>query len=350
MSIKRILISSLLILSFILSPFSSGVFAADNNSEETINKYFIIENEKIISITEEGKKYISEFKQVTIPDSIKEICSHIFEGMNIESVTLNEGLIKIGDYAFADNKIQTLDIPKSLEYIGEYTFANNLIKSVECSAIKDVMPTAFKGNPIKNTAFDNENKEKIEDEKMNAEENKAILQDKPDNHIKNEDISEETITINENIEEETLELSENYLPESNAITSSEEFYGTITVKITNPSNPSLVYEGVRIDLYDSEGILIESKFTDLNSSVFFYNLKPGKYSITRESIVDFVQSDYDVTISRNDTDKVVEIKLKNGEIPQTGDSKFILLIIFFSSMFLIAFFFRKNNFRGDEYV
>lgn len=88
-------------------------------------EYFTIEENKIIGLTDAGRDYITENKEITIPDGIIEIADEVFRGLGLEKVIFPESLVKISEYAFADNNITEINLPDSAVEVAENAFEGN---------------------------------------------------------------------------------------------------------------------------------------------------------------------------------------------------------------------------------
>lgn len=74
--------------------------------------------------------WISEVKEVTIPDTVKEIGILAFFHCHISELQLPEGLKKIGDDAFNGSFIETVQIPATVTYIGFHAVDGDKLRSI----------------------------------------------------------------------------------------------------------------------------------------------------------------------------------------------------------------------------
>lgn len=129
-------------------------FAFNKNLLETVK---LGENLEIIEDNAFGTLWVAsednsngnKIKELTIPDSVKEIGNTAFAGNNITKLTLGKNIENIESYAFAQNNIETLIIPNSVKELGEYSFLeNNITKLTLGKGIEKIETRTFSHNNL----------------------------------------------------------------------------------------------------------------------------------------------------------------------------------------------------------
>lgn len=87
--------------------------------------------------------YVSDKKNVIIPDSVQTICPAAFYQKNIQTVTLGKNVKTIGEYAFADSYLSKVTTNRNLKIVGRYAFAGTNLKEVTLKSKVTMYPRAF---------------------------------------------------------------------------------------------------------------------------------------------------------------------------------------------------------------
>lgn len=88
---------------------------------------------------------------VIIPDTVKFIGEHAFEGNQLTSLILPSDLVTVESFAFYGNQLPSIIIPNKTEYIGVSSFSANKLKTVRMPSSLDMIDQeAFAHNEIKN--------------------------------------------------------------------------------------------------------------------------------------------------------------------------------------------------------
>lgn len=105
-------------------------FTSDKPSEKTILTIKIESHLATFAIkvlplqVENGilMKVVGDVKELTLPNSIREIGNETFKQSKLTKLTINEGVTRIGEMAFAWSDITEINFPKSLKELGASTF------------------------------------------------------------------------------------------------------------------------------------------------------------------------------------------------------------------------------------
>ena len=131
-------------LSFQNNLLNQSLIDIDSNSEKKsviFNKYFIVENDVLIGLTDEGKQQTT----LTIPASVREIGQGAFKNCEkLEKVVFSDqpNLEIIGDQAFANClSLNSITIPKSVNRIGSGVFFQ--CKKLTSDNVKNHSPVLF---------------------------------------------------------------------------------------------------------------------------------------------------------------------------------------------------------------
>lgn len=305
--------------------FSSLLLSKAANNEYTRqNKYFIIEDNIIVGITDEGHKYIEDNKEITIPEGITEIAREVFRSLGLKKVYFNNTLVKIGEYAFADNNLTEIDLPLSAVDVADNAFEGNKLTA----------------EPKKELDLENEEKQSI----ILSNENKTPKLDTVDDNISltndlessyndNTDVSVNILSSERDKEEQSYDfnISEEEIPYSvqscddGMCSINSDGYGKIVINQINGrrGGEKILNEAV-YSLYNENNIEIDRAMTNSQGQVIFDYLKYGEYKVvylTPPRGYATTQDEYtNFTFEITPCNTLYEhtFKFAKVEIPQTG--------------------------------
>lgn len=104
----------------------------------------------------EDALYWSDFKAITLPESIDSIKKAAFRGSeNLQSIALPKGVKYIGDYAFGSVPLAEITLPEELEYLGNSAFFTaSKLKSVKFgNKLKAIGTSVFYKCPIESVVL-----------------------------------------------------------------------------------------------------------------------------------------------------------------------------------------------------
>ena len=106
-------------------------------------KYFT----SLTQIEEEAFYDCRHLFKITIPEGVKEIGNHAFNGSGLQSITLNNGIKKIGAGAFYGSALRNIILPEGLTEIGSEAFPH-LDYIVISSTVEEIGLRAIKADTI----------------------------------------------------------------------------------------------------------------------------------------------------------------------------------------------------------
>ena len=207
-----------------------------------------------IPVTTIGKDvfYKSDLINVSIPNSVVNICNGAFYSNKLTSITIPNEVTNIGEYAFNKNELTSVIIPNSVVSIGEYAFSDNELTSVTMSnGITTISESLFSWNKLTSIIIPNGVKSIGKSAFSN---NKLISATIPDsvtsieeNAFTNNELASITIpngiiTINESVFTNS-ELTSVTIPNSVTSIGENAFYLNQLTSVTIPSSVTTIGTG-----------------------------------------------------------------------------------------------------------